>query len=264
MSEICKEMDAMVSEYLRTGTYPVAVKIYKKGEEVPGDIRAKSPRKDFGHRLAICQGVTMARKLGAVLKYSMEDQSCPLAQFILGYAEVPDMIKDGSVVYPLYTGSLEAGKVTQDTTPQMPVKDTETIVFAPLHRASFEPDVIIIYGNGAQIIRMVQGAIYEKGGYVESRFSGRGCCGSEISVPYSQDKCNVTLPGGGERVFGLTSDDEIAFSVPKSQFRSFIDGVIATHKAGAARIPTPIGGLTTEPAWPHAYKKLYDYYNGEK
>jgi uncharacterized protein (DUF169 family) len=254
-------MNSMVSEYLRTATYPVGVKIFKKGEEVPADIRAKSPVKDFGHRLAMCQGITMARKLGTVMKYTMEDQSCPLGQFILGFAEVADIIKDGSVAYPLYTKTLEAGKITQDTTPRMPAADIGAVVVAPLHRANFEPDVIVIYGNGAQIIRMVQGAIYETGGYVESHFSGRGCCGSEISTPYSLDKCNVTIPGGGERVFGLTSDDELAFSVPKSKFRSFLEGVIATHKAGAARIPTPIGGLTTEPNWPHAYQKLYDYYN---
>jgi uncharacterized protein (DUF169 family) len=174
------------------------------------------------------------------------------------------MIKDGSVVYPLYAGNQEAAVVTQNTTPRMPEANTGTIVIAPLHRANFEPDVILIYGNGAQVVRMVQGAIYKDGGYVESRFSGRGCCGSEITIPYSEQKCNVVLPGGGERIFGLTSDDEIAFSIPSSKFESFMEGIIATHKAGAARIPTPIGGLTTEPAWPHVYQKLYDYYNSEK
>jgi uncharacterized protein (DUF169 family) len=206
----------------------------------------------------------MARKLGTVMKYTMEDQSCPLAQFILGFTEEADIIKDGSVVYPLYTSSIEAGKVTQETTSKMPKADTGTIVIAPLHRANFEPDVILIYGNGAQVVRMVQGAIYKDGGYVESKFSGRGCCGGEITVPYSEQKCNVVIPGGGERVFGLTSDDEIAFAVPSSKFQSFMEGIIGTHKAGAARIPTPVGGLSTEPAWPHAYKKLYDYYNTKK
>jgi len=93
MSEICAEMNNMVSEYLRTGTFPVAVKIYKKGEEAPAEIRAKTPVKDFGHRLSLCQGITMARKLGTVLKFTRGEQSCPLAQVILGYIEEPDFIK---------------------------------------------------------------------------------------------------------------------------------------------------------------------------
>ena len=32
-------------------------------------------------------------------------------------------------------------------------------------------------------------------------------------MPYSQDKCNVIVPGGGERVFALTGDDELAFAL---------------------------------------------------
>jgi uncharacterized protein (DUF169 family) len=252
-------MNGMVSEYLRTGTFPVAVKIYKKNEEVPAGIKAKTPLKDFGHRLALCQGITMARKLGTVLKFTREDQSCPLAQIITGYIEEPDLIRDGSVVYPLYTGSMEAGKITQSTTPKMPSADTGAIVVAPLQRANFEPDVIIIYGNPAQVVRMVQGALYNEGGYIESRFAGRGACGGEITVPYSQQKYNVVAPGGGERVFALTSDDEMAFAVPSSKFRSFMEGVIATHKGGVARMPTPIAGVSQEPKWPSTYNELCKY-----
>ena len=79
-------------------------------------------------------------------------------------------------------------------------------MLAPLHLATFDPDVVVCYGNSAQITRFVQGALYKVGGYIESRFAGRGACGGEITVPYSQDKCNVIVPGGGERVFALTGD----------------------------------------------------------
>jgi uncharacterized protein (DUF169 family) len=252
-------MNRMVSEYLRTATFPVAVKVYRKGESVPPECRAKAPLKDFGHRLAVCQAVTMARKLGSVIQLSKKDQACPLAQVILGYAEEPDFIKDGSVVYPLYVSNMEAAKRTQETTPKMPKADTGAILVAPLHRAAFEPDVIILYGNAAQIVRMVQGALYHEGGYIESRFSGRGACGGEITVPLTQQKCNVIAPGGGERVFALTSDEELAFAVPSSQFQSFIEGVIETHKGGVARIPTPIAGVNLEPRWPSTYEKLAAY-----
>ena len=259
MATVCEAMNNMVSEYLRTATFPVAVKVYKKGEVVPPEIKVKEPLKDFGHRLAICQVITMARKLGSVTKLAKEDQSCPLAQVILGYIEEPDFIKDGSMVYPLYVGNMDAAKKTQETTPKMPKADTGAIVVAPLHRATFEPDVIVIYGNAAQVVRMVQGALYSEGGYIESRFAGRGACGGEITVPLTQQKYNVVIPGGGERVFGLTSDDEMAFAVPSSKFQSFIEGVIATHKGGVARMPTPIAGVNVEPKWPPTYDKLVTY-----
>ena len=257
MNEICKKMNDMVNEYLRTNTFPVAVKIYKKGEEVP--VKAKSPAKDFKHRLAICQGINMARRLGSVLKFTKEDQSCALAQVIVGYVDEPDFIKDGSVVYPLYAADMDVAKKTQESTPKMPVADTGTVVVAPLNRCDFDPDVVIIYGNAAQIVRCVQGALFHEGGYIESRFAGRGACGGEITVPISQQKYNLIAPGGGERVFALTADDELAFAVPASKFESFIDGVIATHKGGVARIPTPFAGINHEPSWPPYYAELGKY-----
>jgi len=168
------------------------------------------------------------------------------------------------VVYPLYVSNMEAAKKTQETTPKMPVADTGAIVLAPLHRANFDPDVIVLYGNPAQVVRMVQGALYHEGGCVESRFSGRGACGGEITVPYSQQKYNVIAPGGGERVFALTSDDEMAFAVPSSKFRPFMEGVVATHKGGVARMPTPIAGVTQEPKWPSTYDKLCEYVDALK
>jgi uncharacterized protein (DUF169 family) len=182
-----------------------------------------------------------------------------MAQVICGYIEEPDFVKDGSLVYPLYACDLEVGKKTHDSTPKMPVADTGTIAVAPLHRADFDPDVIIIYGNAAQIVRCVQGALYHDGGYIESRFAGRGACGGEITVPFVQQKYNVIIPGGGERVFAITTDDELAFAVPSSKFESFIDGVIAVHKGGVARIPTPFAGINHEPVWPKEYDKLGEY-----
>ena len=259
MVTVCEEMNKMVSEYLRTATFQVAVKVYKTDEVMPPEIKAKEPLKDFGHRLAICQAVTIARKLGNVIKLAKKDQSCPLGHVVLGYVEEPDFIKDGSVVYPLYVGNMDAAKKTQETTPKMPKADTGTIAIAPLHRTSFEPDVIVIYGNAAQVVRMVQGALYNEGGCIESRFAGRCACGSEITIPLTQQKYNVIIPGGGERVFALTSDDEMAFAVPSSKFHSFIEGVIATHKGGVARIPTPIAVGNLEPTWPSAYDKLAAY-----
>jgi len=186
MSDICKKMNDVVNNYLRTGTYPVAVKVYKKGEKVLE--KARAPLAEFNHSLAICQGMTMVRKFGYVLKFSQADQSCPVGQVILGYVEEPDFIKDGSIVYPLYAVDLEAGKKNQESTPKMPDADTGEIVLAPIHKADFDPDVIVIYGNAAQIARCVQGALYNEGGSIESRFAGRGACGAEITVPYTQKK----------------------------------------------------------------------------
>lgn len=148
----------------------MAVKFVKEGEAIPE--KAKVPTKALGYPIAICQAMTIARKYGWTLAMYKEDQACPLSHVILGYAEEPDFIKGGSVIKPLYVDNDEAAVKTQASTPKMPTADTQCIVLAPLHLATFDPDVVVCYGNSAQITRFVQGALYKVGGYIESPVRG--------------------------------------------------------------------------------------------
>jgi len=94
---------------------------------------------------------------------------------------------------------------------------------------------------------MVQGALYREGGAIESRFSGRCACSQEFIYPYLSQKCNVIIPAQGERLFAMTADDELVFSIPKSQVEAVLEGVEVTHKRGVSRIPTPFFGLRMKP-----------------
>lgn len=257
MSEIVKQLDATISKYIRTVTFPLGIRLFKEGEELPA--RTKIPTRDFGNPIAFCQGVSLARRFGWSVAFRKEDQACGVSQVILGYQDEPDFIKTGSLIKPLYAGTDEAAARTQESTPKMPSADTHCIVICPLDKCTFAPDVVLCYGNAAQIVRLVQGALYKEGGYVESRFAGRGACGGEVTVPYSQNRCNVIIPGGGERVFALAADDELAFSMPGSKMQDVIDGIIAVHKGGVARMPTPFAGLTSQPEFPTYYHDLESY-----
>ena len=46
----------------------------------------------------------------------------------------------------------------------MEIGAIKSMVAAPLHRADFAPDLVLIYGNGAQIVRLIQTANYREGG----------------------------------------------------------------------------------------------------
>lgn len=259
MSDTCKTMNEVLNQYVRPYTFPVAVRFFSEGEELPP--KTKIPSQHFGYPIAFCQGVTMARKYGWTVAFYQKDQACPLGQVILGHKEEPDFVKDGSMVYPLYVDNLEAGMKTQASTPKMPKADTYCIVVAPLHLSTFEPDVILVYGNPAQITRLVQGALNKEGGYIESRFAGRCACGGEVVVPFVNDRCNVIIPGGGERVFAVTTDDELAFAMPKSKFDNVMEGLTNTHKGGVARIPTAFAGVNIRPQFPKYYFDLEKYCN---
>ncbi|MBS4030053.1 MAG: DUF169 domain-containing protein [Clostridiales bacterium] len=240
-----------IEEYIRPLTYPVAVKLLKDGEDFPA--KTRFPAEFAKERWALCQGIAMSRRVGWKVGFRREDHACILAMMIFGLESEPQTVKDGEIVYPYYAQSPEAGRRTQEATPSLPLDAFSGVVTAPLAKADFDADVVLVYGNAAQVIRLVQGALYHGGGKIDSSFTGRGACGSEIVVPYQTGQCKVIIPGGGERVFAHTADDELLFAVPACELANVAAGVEATHKSGIARIPTPFMGMRCKPDFPEKY-----------
>ena len=253
---MCMQSDFFkaVEEYIRPLTYPVAVKLLQEGEPFPE--KTRFPQDTMGYRWALCQGVAMSRRVGWKVGFRREDHSCIVAMMMFGYEEEPEAVKNGDIIYPYYAESPEAGRRTQETTPRLPLDSIKGVVMAPLARADFAADVALVYGNTAQIIRLVQAALYHRGGKIDSSFSGRAACGSEIIVPYQTQECKVIIPGGGERVFAHTADDEAVFAVPACRLQEVASGLEITHKSGIARIPTPFAGIRAKPVYPEKYHEV--------
>ncbi|MFB3924623.1 MAG: DUF169 domain-containing protein [Syntrophales bacterium] len=248
-----EQLNSKIEQYIRPLTFPVAVKISKE-VEIPDSYRR--PVNLFGHRINICQGVNMARRYGWNLGFGHEDMACPLSIPIFGFCEEPDFVTRGEIIYPDFTVSIEAGSRTQSMQPKAPTGSIGSIWVGPLSRVDFDPDLILVYGSPAQIVRMVQGALYHEGGAIESRFSGRCACAQEFIYPYLSGKCNVIIPAQGERLFAMTTDDELVFSIPGAKAASVLEGVEITHKRGVSRIPTPYFGLRMKPEFPKRYDEL--------
>ncbi len=251
-----EELLRALQAYVRPITFPVAVKVGETGDLPP---KARRPQ-DLGQkRMAICQGIALARRVGWTFGFLEEDHACAPGMLAFGFKPDPDWVRNGELVYPLYAATPEAGAATQEKTPKMPVGKVKSLVFAPLERAPFEPDVVLVYGLPAQIVRLVQGALFEKGGAIESTFTGRCACASSIVVPYLTGECKVVLQGGGERVFGACGDEELCFAIPAAKMGEVARGLEGTHKQGAARIPTPMWNMMVQPRFPDKYARAEEY-----
>lgn len=242
-----------VESYLRPLTFPVGIGLLGEAR-IPESCRR--PVTLFGHRLNICQGINIARRYGWQLGFLREDMACPLSVPIFGFCEDPDFVTRGDIIYPDFTTTLEAAAKTQAAQPKAPVGSIQAVVAGPLGKVDFEPDLVLVYGNPAQIVRMVQASLYHHGGAVESAFSGRCACSQSIIHPYLSGRCNVVLPAQGERLFAMTADDEMAFAVPRGEFSHVAEGLEVTHKRGVSRIPTPFFSMRMEPAFPARYAEL--------
>jgi len=225
-----------LTEYVRPGSFPVAVRMVKKGEALPE--RLKRPWQDLQIRVATCQAIAMARRYGWVLAVGKEDLSCPLSAAVFGFRPPSEHYRQGRACAGMYTETTEAGVRSEHEVATFGLGEYEYILAAPLQRTTFEPDVVVVYGNPAQVLRLVSAALWKNGGRLTSSFGGRIDCSEEIIVPMRSGRCEVILPCNGDRIFAQTQDHEMAFSIPRDRAAEIVDGLAGTHKGGL-RYPIP-------------------------
>jgi uncharacterized protein (DUF169 family) len=245
-----------VTKHIRPDTFPVAVRMLKEGEALPP--RTKRPRQDMGIQVAICQAVAMARHQGWVVSVSGEDLSCPLAQVVFGFRPSVDYYENGHACAGMYTETAEAGAATEAAVAKFAFGVYSSVLIAPIHRTAFDPHVIIIYGNSAQVMRLLTAALWNTGGRLTSSFSGRLDCSDSIIVPVRSQEPQVILPCYGDRIFAQTQDHEMAFAMPTSWIPTIIEGLEGTHKGGI-RYPIP-QYLRYTGQFPPSYEKLREYW----
>lgn len=249
-----KDFADILGETVIPQTYPLAVKMTSFGEALPE--KTRKPLRDLKNRLAICQCFSMARKYGWVMALGREDQSCPIGSIVLGFEEAVPYYTEGNLAEGMYTCCKESGARSEEALGRFKQGEYEYLLMAPITKAEFDPDFVLVYCNPAQLMRLVHAALYEEGGSITSSFTGRGECSQTIVHTISRERCQVLLPGNGERVFGQTQDHEMAFSIPRAKIASVAQGLAKTHKAG---VRYPIPAMLNYPAtYPKKYTKLFE------
>jgi uncharacterized protein (DUF169 family) len=94
----------------------------------------------------------------------------------------------------------------------------------------------------------------EKVKRLKSDFSGRGDCADIVIKGKKTGEPQVILPCYGDRIFGMTADDEMAFTFPFTMGEEMVEGLEKTH-AGGVRYPVPIY-LRFQAEFPMSYQEL--------
>lgn len=225
-----------LDKYVRPQTFPVAVKMYQDASAVPE--KARRPTRDLGFQTAICQAISFARHYGWTMALEGDDLSCPLAKVVFGFAPLTDFYLDGHACAGMYTETPGAGAITEAEVDKFEDGEYRALVAAPLARAEYEPDVVILYTSPAQVMRLVTAALWKSGGRIHSGFAGRIDCSDGVITPMKTQECQVILPCYGDRIFAQAQDHEMAFSVPRAKFETVAEGLEGTHKGGV-RYPIP-------------------------
>jgi uncharacterized protein (DUF169 family) len=188
-------------------TSPIAVKMLEKEEDIPeGAIR---PKKDRGHHLAQCQAFAMSRRQKATVAMLKEDNWCFAPLIAYGLVDKPDDPElQRFVSFPTFERDRYVG-----------------IVSAPLRSANFEPDIVLIYANTAQLRNMLLPSHFENAeAHVDSHFFPPSC--AYVVVPVmSSGQYLVALPDPGDYHRALAGEDEIILSVPAAKMEELVSGL---------------------------------------
>jgi len=245
-------LNGHLEKHLRVSTFPLGIKSLKKGEPLPE--RVKLPVKHLGVKMAICQAISTARRYGWVMALSGDDISCPIAKAVFGFEERNEYYSSGSLADGMYASCKEAGARFEEALAKYEQGEYAYVVAGPLGRVNFIPDTVLVYGNSAQVLRLLSGCLYKRGGSIKSDFSGRGDCADIVIKGKKSSDPQVILPCHGDRTFGMTGDDEMAFTFPFGMAEEVVEGLEKTH-AGGVRYPIPVY-LRFQAEFPKSYQEL--------
>jgi MtaA/CmuA family methyltransferase len=222
--------DQALQTYVRPQTFPVAVRMLRPGEPIPE--RAKRPARDFQKRSMNCQVIDMARRYGWTIALTREDHICALGITALGFERPTHLYTSGTLCEGMYTETKEAGAVSEAAVDKFAPGEFECLLVAPLGRAAFEPHLVVVYANPAQVMRLTQAALWKRGGRLASSFQGRIVCSDIIVTTMQTGEPQVILPCSGDRIFGQTQDHEMAFTIPWARMGEIVEGLEGTHRGG--------------------------------
>lgn len=246
------KIDEAMSTYVRHQTYPLAIKMLTSEDKIPQD--AKWPLRDYGASFTLCQALALGRRDGLTIVLDKDSQSCPIALAGLGFVR-PEAYLSGKYALAPTNRPAEAQKKAAEAMPRFEFGKYKYILISPIRIASFDPDVILFYGNGAQVMRMIQAAVFASGESLTSSSSGAGGCLLPIVGPILEGKCKYTVPGNGERRLGLIADGELAFAMPRNRFEEVVRGLKLSHE-GKQTYPISPGYLKLEYKMPPPYVEL--------
>lgn len=193
-----------------------------------------------GKRLTICQQIAYSRMYGWSTCCTAETAHCVLGAGCTGLLEAPQRVLDGEVNCGVYQQDRSAAAAMQQQMPRV-ASGVAAVLTYPLTRplAGLTPDLVVIYMNTAQAMRMVQAFLYHGGGEFCMKSSGdAGVCSRGVAQVAISDQPTIEIPCLGDRRFAMAQDHELLVGIPASWLERTADALQATHKAGI-RYPIP-------------------------
>lgn len=252
-----REKAKALKECLNLNYYPIGIKFAKSEEEIPSS--AIRPFRDKGEKWAVCQLIQKARRENSCYAMKVEDHWCWYPLISYGHYK----LEKGNEDYEITLKNLGIPDRCREEKflKKIPVLDYDTnfaTLISSTKNIEFIPDVILIYCNNPQVLRLAIGAVkYMEGDMLETELDYVNSCCWSILPSYRTRKFRVTIPDPGEIERAEIGNDEMILTAPTEKFNEFVDTVILKDSRYKLRNGT-YTGLVPYFARPEFIHKLYE------
>jgi len=241
-----------LDQRLRLKTYPMAVKLLRSEADIPRG--AIKPKRDIRRRINTCQAFGMSRREGTTVAQLKEDMWCFEPVIAFGLEKPPQYFLDGYTRWPDTVSALATASKWAHEFPRLEVGKYIGIVSAPLSKADFEPDLVVIYCEPSQANLLLMAVACQYGGRVPSILSGHAGCVNHVVPAMKSGNFNVSIPCLGDHNWGMTRDEEMVFTSPLEKVESLLEGLRYLEKYMVSMPSKPL--MKLESWLPDSYHKI--------
>ncbi|GAH70145.1 unnamed protein product, partial [marine sediment metagenome] len=138
---------------------------------------------------------------------------------------------EGDLSYGIYTASREAGVNMEKHVFRLEVGKYIGVAYAPIAKANFVPDLVMIFCNPYDARRLALAAAWTNGEPIKTSIAARNLCSEAVAQPFLTGKPVLAIPCGGDRRHGATQDDEIVFTTQVDRLEGMIVGLAEFEKS---------------------------------
>jgi len=235
---------------MRLKSFPVAFKLFKEKKalsEIPFIRR-------MNYKSTLCQLINLVKSFDWTVGADVDDFMSAVCPSIIGLTDIPDYMKDGTFRSIVWTKSRADAKKYEDAIPRLPVGKYEAVALAPLVYNPFDPDIVLIYANPAQMMLLINSLQFENYEVMQFYCVGETSCSDAIARCYLNRKPALSIPCYGERRYGHAQDDELVMAIPVEMMDKALNGMEALYRRGI-RYPISYAGAETDVT--HAFPAAY-------
>jgi uncharacterized protein (DUF169 family) len=199
------DLSNRMKKMLRLETSPIAISF---STEVPHDV------KQMRGKARLCEMLDKVRLEGRSFYTHSKNHECDGGASSCGFRGLSESGKTGEFLVKMgLFGSKRAARRFLNSNPRIEVGTVKVMTFAPLEKATFEPDVVVLVCNAVQGMRIAEAFAYESGKRTMG-LTGPPICSAVVAAPFLTGEVVYCLGDTGARKFMKLKDEDIFISIP--------------------------------------------------